>query len=118
MKFNILVPQISFHLLREDTTFPDYGNLSYKLGDYPFKYPTVEHPSTILLIGSSTIPEGLVENLAEWRKNGTIKKYCFSKSQTLISQFPFHIFTEIKVIKSIFIIYVYIYLLSEVLQVR
>ena len=25
-------------------------------GDFPFKYPTVNHPRTILLIGSSIVP--------------------------------------------------------------
>ena len=78
LKFNVLVPQVSLHLLREDIEFPDYSNMRYQEGDFPFKYPSITHPSTILLIGASTIPEGLVENLGEWRKNGSLKNYSFS----------------------------------------
>ena len=74
----MLVPQLSVHLLREDIQFPDYSNMKCKEGDFPFKYPCITHPSTILLIGAATIPEGLVENLGEWRKNGSLKNYSFS----------------------------------------
>jgi hypothetical protein len=56
LKFNVLVPQISLHLLREDIKFPDYPNLPYKEGDYPFAYPPVSHPGTILLIGVEKVP--------------------------------------------------------------
>ena len=49
LKFNVLVPQLSIHLLREDINFPDYSNVKYNEGDFPFKYPCINHPSTILV---------------------------------------------------------------------
>lgn len=52
IKFNILLPQVSAHLLREDMRFPDYSNLECRQEDYPFQFPRVCHPSTILLIGA------------------------------------------------------------------
>lgn len=46
------VKQVSLHLLREDMSVPEYDNTKYTKQDFPSHYPPVNHPSTILLIGS------------------------------------------------------------------
>lgn len=51
-KFKLEIPQVSLHILREDMRLNEYSNLFTKPGDFPFNYPPVTHPSTILLIGS------------------------------------------------------------------
>lgn len=51
LKFNLVVPQISIHLLREGTAFPEFANEKARKEDFPFSYPTIAHPSTILVVG-------------------------------------------------------------------
>lgn len=34
---------------------PEYGNLIYSERDFPWQYPTANHPSTIMLVGSEDI---------------------------------------------------------------
>lgn len=51
-KYRLEVPQVSAHLLREDMKLPEYGNLQSTNKDFPWQYPPVSHPSTIMLIGS------------------------------------------------------------------
>jgi hypothetical protein len=59
--------------------FPDYLNLNCKPTDFPFAYPPVSHPSTILLLGSSNVPENFVSKLAEWKKDGSINNMNFTQ---------------------------------------
>jgi hypothetical protein len=47
------IPQVSLHLLREDMKFPEYSNLPATQQDFPFGYPLVSHPSTLVLVGCS-----------------------------------------------------------------
>jgi hypothetical protein len=63
LSFNILLPQISVHLLSEDIKGPEYKNLKFAKGDFPFKYPSVNHPKTILLIGSPDIPDNIMSKI-------------------------------------------------------
>lgn len=52
MKFDLLLPQLSAHLLREGTPVPEYAN-EPPTPDFPFAYPSVAHPGTLLLLGRS-----------------------------------------------------------------
>lgn len=54
-KFRVDIPQVSLHLLREDMSIPEYANVPAKQQDFPFEYPSVNHPSTLMLLGSSKI---------------------------------------------------------------
>lgn len=72
IRFSIILPQISLHLLREDIKYPDYANTKYEENDFPFKYPKVNHPSTILLIGSSIEPENIQNKINEWKNTGNM----------------------------------------------
>lgn len=51
------------HLLSEDIKGPEYKNLKFAKGDFPFKYPSVNHPKTILLIGSPDIPDNIMAKI-------------------------------------------------------
>lgn len=42
-------------------------------------YPPVTHPRTILLIGSSIIPDNIVTKLPEWKKDGRINSMNFTQ---------------------------------------
>lgn len=44
---------MSLHLLKENADFPEYLNEKAVKEDFPFTYPPVSHPSTILLIGQT-----------------------------------------------------------------
>jgi hypothetical protein len=78
MKFDMLLPQFSVHLLREGTSFPEFSNEFNKESEFPFTYPGVNHPGTILLIGKSNsldekdsitkLTLGLTTNFKEQKK--------------------------------------------------
>ena len=67
------------HLLSEDVKGSEYKNMKYGVGDFPFKYPSVNHPKTILLIGSPDIPDNIMNKLPEWKKDGNINKLNYSQ---------------------------------------
>ena len=45
------MPQLSVHLLKEGSDLPEYANEKVAKEDFPFTYPPVHHPSTVLLVG-------------------------------------------------------------------
>ena len=51
LKYKMIVPQVSVHLMKDDLKVPDYCNVSAASKDIPFLYPSVTHSSTILLVG-------------------------------------------------------------------
>lgn len=57
----------------------EYKNIKFEAGDFPFKYPSANHPKTILLIGSPILPENIVANLQNWKKDGTLNNMNFSQ---------------------------------------
>ncbi len=59
--------------------FPDYSNLNCKPEDFPINYPTANHPKTILLIGSSSVPEDILAKIPEWKKDGSINNKGFTQ---------------------------------------
>lgn len=52
--------------------YPDYSNVKCEAGDFPFKYPGTDHPSTILLIGDSILPDNIQSKISEWKNNGNM----------------------------------------------
>ena len=53
-----MVPQISVHLLREGVPFPEFSNEKESAaGDFPFLYPTLSHPGTLMVVGGREAEE-------------------------------------------------------------
>jgi hypothetical protein len=55
--------------------------MKYESGDFPFKYPTANHPKTILVIGSANIPDNanIMSHLQDWKKDGKINSMKFTQ---------------------------------------
>ena len=53
VRFDSVLPQLSVHLLREGVQFPEYANEKASPSDFPFQYPTLSHPGTLLVMGRS-----------------------------------------------------------------
>lgn len=56
-KFKVWLPQLFLHLLREDMKIPEYSNLMFTPEDFPSRYPTVNHPSTLMLVGTDDLSQ-------------------------------------------------------------
>lgn len=57
IKFDLQLPQLSLHLLKEGADLPEYANEKVERCEFPFTYPPVWHPSTILLLGQPSRAE-------------------------------------------------------------
>jgi hypothetical protein len=51
VRFDALLPQLSVHLLREGVKYPEYANEKADPEDFPFNYPSLTHPSTLIMMG-------------------------------------------------------------------
>lgn len=55
VRFDVDLPQLSVHLLREGVKFPEYANEKGSSKDFPFTYPSLAHPGTLLLMGQYSL---------------------------------------------------------------
>lgn len=55
VRFDALLPQCSLHLLREGVKYPEFANEKAEEGNFPFTYPSLKHPGTLLVMGKSDL---------------------------------------------------------------
>lgn len=51
MRFDAVLPQLSVHLLREGVKYPEYASEKASPEDFPFGYPSLSHPGTLVVMG-------------------------------------------------------------------
>jgi hypothetical protein len=59
--------------------------LPYNHNDFPFIYPSVFHPSTLFILGSSNLPDNFISKLSDWKNDGTINNMNFTQIGFIIA---------------------------------